>query len=199
METPMDPETPEIFDAFATLDLPRKLDLSELEIESAWQRLSRESHPDSEGGHEDRSAAVNRARGFLATAGNRLRHWLDLHHVSIPRQGAIDDELMTYFAAVGALLSRTDELLKRRASATTHLARALLAEPEIAAQRELQDMLSRLRDETAAIRENFARFDEAAAQGGPHDEAIAAATRLGFLEKWETQCRDRLIRLLAPD
>lgn len=186
------------FDAYLVLDLPGLLDIDEARVEAAWQRLSREAHPDVAGGDTDRAASINRARDLLASPASRLRHWLERHGVSVPRQSPIDGDLMTLFSEVGETLRQADDLLAKRAAATTHLSRALLAAPEMAAQQAIQSRLARLRAESEAVRDRFADHERDWNERQDARAALADLARLGFLEKWEQQCRDRLLRLLVP-
>ncbi|MCB1092184.1 MAG: hypothetical protein KDL87_11665 [Verrucomicrobiae bacterium] len=192
----MEAKGQETFDAFVVLDLDRRLDRPDEEIEAAWQKLSRESHPDAEGGDAEKSADANRARSILLSPAGRLRHWLTLHGVEVPRQNAIDSDLMTRFTEVGAALANADDVLKRRAAANSALGRALLAEPAFAAQQSIQQLLGQLQRERLAVTGQFSTFD-AAAHKGEFAAAIAALHRLGFLEKWESQCRERLLAFLT--
>lgn len=186
------------FDAYRVLGLPLRLDIDDARVEAAWRQLSREAHPDVSGGDKDLAADVNRARDLLASPASRLRHWLDLRGVEIPRQSPIDGDLMTLFSAIGETLRQVDDLLVKRAAATTHLSRALLAAPEMAAQQSIQSRLAHLKGETEAIRDRFASHESAWNDRGDTRAAVADLARLGFLEKWESQCRDRLLRLLVP-
>ncbi len=180
------------FDAFATLGLPRQLDLPEEDVEAAWQRLSRELHPDTaETGDAARAAEVNRARDTLATPSRRLRHWLELRGVALPRHGAVDDELMALFSETASVLAEADAVLSKQSGATTALAKALIAEPAFAALARLQTLLGRLKQESEAVTVRFRDIAE------DDSAALKALARLGFLEKWESQCRERLLAFLA--
>ncbi len=183
-------------DAFATLNLERRLGLEPDAIESAWRQLSRELHPDADAGDADRAAAVNRAHQVLRSPGQRLRHWLELHGITPGRQAAIDPVMMDFFTEVGAVLAEADDVLKRRAAASSALARALLAEAEISVQQKLQALLGKLQRERAALTDRFPDFETAAASGD-FDDALAATGRLGFFEKWDRQVQERLMSLIT--
>lgn len=196
METSKESPPPEPFDAFAVLGLDRHLTLEDDAIESAWRELSKEHHPDAEGGNADHAALLNRAYQALHTPGNRLRHWLEIHGVERERQSTIDPDLMDLFAEVGALLESTDALLQKKKAATSALGQALLAESEMKTQQDLQALLGRLQQAQRESVERFPDFESALPQG----EARAATTtlaRLGFLEKWQNQVQDRIMTLIA--
>lgn len=183
-------------DAFAALDLERRLDLSDDVIELAWRELSRDLHPDSDRGDAERAAAVNRAHQILRSPARRLRHWLGLHGVEIARQSAIDPALMGLFAEIGPALTAADEVLKKRAAASSALARALLAEPEISAQQRLQGLLGKLGKQRADLTARFHQF-ESDSSSGRFENALAATGQLAFLENWESQVRQRLLAMIA--
>lgn len=180
------------FDAFAALGLPSRLDLPDDEVEAAWQRLSRELHPDNaETGDAARAAEVNRARDTLATPSRRLRHWLEWRGVAQPRHGAVDDDLMSLFTETAAILTEADAVLAKQNAATTALTKALLADSAFAIQARLQSHLGMLQNEREAV---TGRFGDLA---GDDAAAVKALARLGFLEKWEGQCRERILAFLA--
>ncbi len=133
----------EIFDAFAELGLPRRVALSDSEIEEAWRSLSKRWHPDAPEGDSTRSAILQRAYAVLARPGARLRHWLELHGRKT-KGAAMSDTTMALFTKVGAALQSADELLRRKSSATTALGRAILAPQEWRMQSALQELLTEI-------------------------------------------------------
>lgn len=183
-------------DAFATLGLERRLTLDDQAIESAWRELGAALHPDQDQGDAEKAAAVNQAYQALRSPARRLRHWLELHEAGLDRQTAITPDMMALFSEVGAVLNEADEVLKKRAAASSALAKALLAEAEIGAQQKLQALLGRLGREKATALDSFPAFETAASESD-FVAARAAAGRLGFLEKWETQVQERLMSLIA--
>jgi curved DNA-binding protein CbpA len=186
----------ESFDAFAVLGLPRQLSVAVGEIDDAWRSLSRDLHPDSESGDAEKAAEVNRARETLTRPASRLRHWLDLHGIEKTRDTAINDDLMNLFAEVGGVVQEADAVLKAKSAATSALGKALLTGSEIAAQQKLQAMLGNLQKRKATVTEQFPAF-ETAATNQNFTNAIAATGTLGFLEKWERQCQERLVSLIS--
>jgi len=187
--------SPDTFDAFAELGLPRRVDVDVETIEENWRELSRSVHPDADGGDADRAAAVNRAHQLLTQPGSRLRHWLELNGRSA-RDAAMDDQMMSFFSKVGGTLQTADEVLKKRSAATTAMGRAVLATAEWESQAALQKLLSELGE---AIAVAIARFPEIDMQGesGEFGVAESTAASLGFFEKWQAQIRERLVALMA--
>jgi hypothetical protein len=75
-------------------------------------------------------------------------------------------------------------------------ARALLTKESITAQLAVQEMLQQIQAAKACYLDRFAAFEEAA----ENEDFTAAAAALGplkFLKKWEEQCRERLLALIA--
>lgn len=187
--------TPE-FNAFAVLGLPPELTLGDDQLDNAWRELSRELHPDADSGDAERAAEVNRAKEILHRPSTRLRHWLELHGVEIPRDAPIDDDLMNLFAEVGAVLQGADSFLRDKAAATTVLGKALLADREVGVQQKLQAQLADLQNRKSEVTDRFSDF-ESSAPGGDFSDAITATGTLGFLDKWERQIQERLISLIS--
>jgi hypothetical protein len=181
----------ESFDAFAELGVPRQVDPGDEQIEDAWRELSRRLHPDSPDGDPARSAAVNRAHEILAQPGTRLRHWLELNGRTA-RNAAMSKDTMSLFSKVGTVLQAADEVLMKRAAATTAMGKAVLAAREWQVQADLQKLLGEI---TAAIGTEIDRFTEIDEKNFTLGESTAAA--LGFLEKWQAQIRERLLALMA--
>lgn len=196
MDSTPDSSRPEAFDAYATLGLERSLVLDGSLLESAWRELSKAHHPDQSTGDTERSATLNRAHETLRSPSARLRHWLELRDVEIGRQAAIEPALMDLFSEIGPLLQDADEILRKRQSTSSSLARALLAESEMAIQRRLQSLLGRLQGELTSTQDRFPPL-ETAVDSGNASEAIATLARLGFLEKWQRQVQERLMNLIA--
>ena len=186
----------EAFDAFAILGLDRALTIDDADLNSAWKELSRTHHPDQETGDTDQSATVNRAYDLLRAPSRRLRHWLELQGIAIGRQASIEPSLMDLFSRIGPLLQEADEVLQKRSAASSALAKALLAESEIATQQRLQDLLATLQGELAATTDRFPTLESGTSPGNS-DEALGALARLGFLEKWQQQVQERVMNLIA--
>ena len=177
---------------FAILGLPESLLLDPAAIESSWREHHREGEAPSAGDASDH----NRARALLSDPVSRLAAWLDMKAPAIPHDRSISPALMDLFAKIGPVLARTDALLARHRQATTALARALLTKDCITAQLEVQALLQEIQPVKADFLDRFAAFEKAA----EHEDFAAATAALGplkFLKKWEEQCRERLLALIA--
>ena len=94
---------------------------------------------------------------------------------------------MALFADVGDVLSKADELITKKKSATTAVALALLAGEEMEAQEALMGAGGRL---SARRREIELGLEGVAPDD--RDALAAAAHELAFLEKWQRQVQERM-------
>ncbi len=177
---------------FALLGLPESLRLDPAAIEDAWRKRVRED--ESAAGPD--TAGIHSARARLADPASRLGAWLEAKSPGGEPERAVAPELMDLFAKIGPVLASTDALLSRHRQATTALARAVLAKEAVAAQLAVQGLLQEVQPLKTALTGRFAEF-EAAADRGDYGEARRALGQLKFLDRWEAQCRERLLALLA--
>ncbi|MEZ5433940.1 MAG: J domain-containing protein [Verrucomicrobiales bacterium] len=192
------PDSASLTDAFALLGLPRRLDLKEADIEEAWRALSLRHHPDRPGGDAALSAGANEARETLRRPGPRLRHWLALHGQPAARSAALDPATMDLFSAVAEGLAKADDALRRKAAATSAIGRATVAAAELQAQLGLQALQGRLTSGLTQAVSQFSELDSRFTAEGLEavlKEARTLAATLAFLEKWEAQCREKLLAL----
>jgi hypothetical protein len=183
--------------AFALLGLPRAAALNEATLQQAWLAASRAAHPDQPGGETAHAAEINAAYETLQTPEKRLKHLLELHQVpwrAIP----IDDSMMALFSQLGPVLQNVAAFLKRRQSATSALAKALLAPDEMRLREQLEALGTTLDDERTALLENLPTFDTRLSSGDTTaltDLQILQA-RLAYLGKWHAQVREALLSLM---
>lgn len=175
-------------DPFADLGLPVALDLEPALVENAWRERCRDSGAESD--------AVNSARACLSDPVLRLESWLTLLDPDGVPDRSLSPGLMDLFARIGPVLSSTDDLLARHRKATTALARALLAKESVASQLAVQGLMQEIQPLKTALTERFPDYEHAAASG-EFSGARQALGQLKFLRRWEEQCRDRLLALLA--
>lgn len=188
-----------VIDAYATLGLPKKLALDETSLDAAWRENNLRHHPDRPGGDAALAAAANQARETLRRPASRLRHWLTLHGATPSRSAALDPTMMDLFSVVAESLGQADEVLRRKAAASTAIGRAAVAAAELRAQLRLQELQGRLTRSLAECLERFKEIDARAEAGDAPEtllrDAQSLAGTLAFLEKWEAQCREKLLAL----
>ena len=103
---------------------------------------------------------------------------------------------MDLFSAISPVLEKTDQVLTRHRSATTALAKAILTREAIEAQLKIQGLLQQIQPLRSAILEQIDSIEMAGASGD-YRPASRALGQLRFLKRWEEQCRERLLSLIA--
>jgi curved DNA-binding protein CbpA len=175
-------------DAFARLGLERRLAIPEEELREAFRAAGKRDHPDAGGTGED-FTALQEAYVRLSSPAKRLRAWLEARGVTGEERGAISPELLDLFTKVGGALQAADEVAKRRASALSALAKAML-EPAVQDAREkLEEALAEV---ALAMQVQEDSFPEIEAGGG---DPWRVARDLAFLEKWQAELKARFAGL----
>jgi hypothetical protein len=142
------------------------------------------------------AALVSQAERLLGQVPAILAAWLDLVDPGGAPERGISPDLMDLFARIGPILASTDSLLARHRQASTAIARALLAKEAVAAQLAVQGLLQEIQPLKNALIDRFPEFGATAATGR-WVEARRALGQLKFLKRWEEQCQQRLLALLA--
>jgi len=175
-------------DAFAELGLPRSPVVDDAALSRRFDELSRTRHPDA-GGEASSFARLAEARRLLTSTALRLRHLLELEFPGTRLDGALAPPLMDLFSILGPALQEAQDLERRKAGTTSALARALLAPGEMRQRETLEAAAAAVSDRLDALTEDCRTWDGSAA-------ALAAwAREAAFLEKWQAQVREALLRL----
>lgn len=177
---------------FALLELPESLNLDSEAVENSW----REKRRSLENATGDSTADLNEARAVLSDPALRLAHWLALRDPGIPPDRSIDPTLMDLFAAISPVLETTDQVIARHRRTTTALAKAVLTREAIGAQLKIQELLQKIRPLRSALSDQFAAIEDAG-NAGDYQPATRALGQLKFLKRWEEQCQERLLALIA--
>ena len=175
-------------DAFAEMGLPRSPVVDEDALARQFDALSRTRHPDA-GGEAAAFARLAEARRLLSSTSLRLRHLLELEHPETRLDGTLSPALMDVFTALGPALQTAQDLERRKTSASTALARALLAPQEMLARETLETWAESLAHRLDGIADASRSWDGTAAP------LAAWAREAAFLEKWQSQVRHALTRL----
>mgnify|MGYP001300097618 FL=1 len=173
---------------YALLGLPESLSPDPASIESSWRAQS--------GTAAGADAGPNEARATLSDPVTRLAHWLALRSPEGTADRTIAPVLMDLFSKISPTIETTDALLTRHRKATTALARAVLTKEAIAAQLQIQALLQQIQPLRDAIVNQFPEFETNATRGD-FQKAFQALGQLKFLKRWEMQCRERLLSLIA--
>ena len=183
---------------YALLEIPESLSLDPALIEASWREknrfLSTEAGENGEAALYD--SDLNQARATLSDPVSRLAHWLALRAPSLTVDRSIDPALMDLFARISPVIETTDALLSRHRKATTALTRAMLTREAIDAQLKIQDLLQQIPPLKTPILGQFDAYEKEASNG-IYQAASKGLGQLKFLKRWEEQCRERLLSLIA--
>jgi hypothetical protein len=171
-------------DPFALLGLPRQPWLDPAEVRAAFQRRSRQIHPDAATGDAAAFAELNAAQRLLAVPATRLR-WLS-GDVVVPAFPP-DPELGF---RVAALAREIDALLEKYRSAANPLARALHTRDLAAAGRGLDELQAAL-----VVREADAESRARLLLAENRSAMAALAGEFTYLDRWQSQLRARALEM----
>jgi hypothetical protein len=177
-----------IMDAFAELKLPRQPAIDHDELVRRFVALSREQHPDS-GGDTESFARLTRARHVVESTARRLRHLLELEFPGEKLDGPLPPHCMDLFAQLGPALQNATTVRNKNRSATSSLARALIAPAIFSAREEIESLAQALDELLTRLETELPTWD------GTARSLAAWAREAAFLEKWQTQVRQALFEL----
>ncbi len=179
---------------FEKLGLQPRLVISEEELRAAFRTAGKTMHPDG-GGSEIGFSSLQSAYGSLSSPAQRLKNWLEVHGVEVQLRGEIDGNLVDLFSEISHVLASSQEVIRRRESAQSALAKAML-------EREVHSCMER-------IEQSIGQIDEAIFQQCHDFSAIeqtimidantlsARYRNLVFLEKWRAQLNSTFSQMLA--
>ncbi|MFM7606272.1 MAG: J domain-containing protein [Prosthecobacter sp.] len=174
-------------DCFELLGLPRRALLDENELQAAWHQKSRAVHPDQSGGSATMAAEINTAYETLLAPEKRLKHLLELHAVpwrTIP----ISTEIMALFSQIGPQLQNAVVLTKKKQTASSVIAKALLAPEELKLREVLEDLVAQIEARRAELLASLA--------DASLDQVQVVQATLAYLAKWQGQLRESLLVLM---
>ena len=190
-------------DYFALLGEERRPWLDSERVKDTFHRLSRTEHPDQadvEAGAD--FARLNQAQATLRDPKARLRHLLELEHPEVRLTGPsnVPAGLADRFVSIHGLLRGSDALLKKKATAASALAKALLAREELTAHEKIERALEELATLLDAAEGELQSFDARWTTARPPDAAdtlLSLYQRFSYLSRWTEQLRERLFQLAA--
>jgi hypothetical protein len=186
-------------DAFALLELPRRVALEADEVRLAFQKAAAACHPDGAADETERLVRterfqqLNAASALLVPVASRLKHWLALEapDFTAARAAVMDEELVALFSQVGDAVRAAAEWTKARQAATSFLAKAALTGREMQVQEALESAGAAVRAAQEKLLSGLAAVDAARESGdaaGHAPEVVSAlAQRAVFFEKWQAQ------------
>jgi hypothetical protein len=181
-------------DFFAVLRVPARPWLDPDALRDVYVRLSEALH--RQAGSQDELVALNRAFQVLNNPATRVEHLLSVTGVE-PNTRQIAPVMGEFFGRVAGCLQEADRLLGEISVQSSALARALQVQRVHALQADLDNLAHELAAHEAQRLEALRELDQA----WPHHsadtcEALAqVAVDLTFLQKWQGQIRERLLRM----
>jgi hypothetical protein len=181
-------------DFFAVLRVPARPWLDPDALRDVYVRLSEALH--RQAGSQDELVALNRAFQVLNNPATRVEHLLSVTGVELGTR-QIDPMMGELFGRVAGCLQEADRLLGEIAVQSSALARALQVRRVHALQADLDHLAHELGAHEAQRLETLRELDQAWQQHpGDTGEALAqVAADLTFLQKWQGQIRERLLRM----
>ena len=187
-------------DAFITLGLPRRAALEQDALQNAYAAQSRTVHPDH-GGDEILAAEVNAAYETLRNPDKRLKHLMDLAAPEAAKQWRtvpMDEAMMGLFSELGKALEASARFIERKAKAQTSLAKALLANEEMAQRESLERIGFELEHRRTGMEALLPGLDAAlnASDASVWKQLGVMQAKFAYLARWRTQVRERLLALM---
>ena len=168
-------------DAFAMLQLPRRPWLEESDVRSAFQQAAARMHPDAKTGSAADFTELTNAYQTLREPAKRLLHLLALESSDLPLPAGAPAELMPLFPLIAGVRQKLDRL-----------------EPEadlLPIRKEAHQASEQLKLAMDTALLELREADAAWPSPSATRAAAALQSRLTYLEKWQSQLREALLRL----
>lgn len=185
-------------DAFTLLSLAPSAALDEETLQSAYLTATRQAHPDQAGGNTALSSELNAAFETLKSPVSRLKHLVEQHSNTPWRAVPLDTGLMSLFEKLGPLLQVSAVFLKKKQTATSALAKALLAGEEMRLRESLEELGMLIDEAWQQIDGQLKNYDDriAAEDTCVWSDIQGTQARLAYLSKWRAQIREVLLGLM---
>lgn len=190
-----------VTDHFATLGLPRAAALDEEALKQAYTSRSRDAHPDQGTGDEKQSTELNTAFEILSAPEKRLKHLIKLEADEAARAWKtipLDTTMMSLFDKLAPFLHSIGDYTRKKQSATSALAKALLSGEEMRLRETAEERaaeLTTLREELEALLPDIDARRTTGDAGVMRDMQILQA-KLAYLAKWQSQVREAFMALV---
>lgn len=180
--------------SFNYLGLELRLDFTTGELKKRYQELSKSNHPDV-GGSPNEFSKIQSAYEDLNSPSRRLKAALATLNNAAVCRGAVPPQVLDLFSPIASALEQVDRSLHERSMARSNLSRALIDAkiPELKISLDsLQEKIGKLE---MTFTDKFGLFDSAGWQES-QNEMDETSRGLAFLEKWQTQIRAAIGKLL---
>jgi curved DNA-binding protein CbpA len=186
-------------DAFATLGLPRTAALDEELLKTAYSERCRLSHPDQASGDETQAAELNAALEILSAPEKRLKHLLALEagDQAAWKTVPLDAAMMDLFSKIGPFLQNLTAHAKKKETAASALAKALLSNAEMKLQEQAESLGGELSDLRTALEAELPPLDQKRQTGDTEvfSELHCLQAKLAYVAKWQAQIREAFLTL----
>jgi len=170
------------------------------ELKAKYHQLTALHHPDVAGSTGDFSE-INRAYQTLADPVARLRHLLDLESAdsSASRPQSVPEDIAAFFAPVAQASQSVDAFLKKHASTTSPLAKALLSAEQYQVQENLEATIATLHGKQETLLTHLRALDALWQTDRPAvlSELPTLHQSLAYLGRWLSNLREALFKLAS--
>ena len=181
------------------LQLPRRPWLEETDVRTGFQHAGARCHPDGKAGSEEQFAKATEAYQTLREPASRLRHLLALEAPAAAPAFAgatgMPAELIALFPKMARVREVIDRWNQRRQIAPSALQRALLDHELSTIRREANEASEELMQAMNAAMDDLRKADGEWPSAGALQVLPALQSRFAFLQKWQAQLREALLRL----
>ncbi|HEY0791679.1 MAG TPA: hypothetical protein VGD78_11500 [Chthoniobacterales bacterium] len=182
---------------FSALQLPARPWLDPDEVKEAYVRQSERAYHRTDADGDAERATLNQAFRVLREPSTRLEHLLALTKKEslAPRQ--VSAEVSRLFGQTANQLQVADRFLTQLSGKTSVLLRAIHLQEAPGLRADLDSLASTLGASENAHLNELKRLDEVWQEdpGLAREPLAQLAFELTFLEKWQGQLRERLLRL----
>lgn len=183
---------------FELLGLTPRAAMDDNLLEKAYLDAAKKLHPDHASGDSARTSALNEAISVLRSPSRRLKHLMELNSAVAWKAIPLEPSLMDLFAAVGRQLESAGKVTEKAKSVSTALSRALLSGEILKVRESLEDLNGEISSHVDSYLHELPGLDARIFQGDSTvwSDAQKLQVKLAYLEKWQTQIRERLFQLM---
>jgi len=184
---------------FALLEEPPRPWLDPDALKAKYHQFTARHHPDVAGATAD-FAEINRAYQTLADPAARLRHLLDLESPGfLSRAQPVPEDIAAFFTPVAEARQAVDTFLKKHASSTSPLAKALLSTEQYNVQERLEQTIATLQQMQDSLLTQVREADTLWLTDRPAALTLLPTLwqSLGYTAKWLATLRESLFRMAS--
>jgi hypothetical protein len=182
---------------FSALQLPARPWLDPDEVKEAYVRQSEQAYHRADADADTERATLNQAFRILREPSTRLDHLLALTKGNGTPRREVSAEISGLFSQTANQLQAADRFLTQLSGKTSVLSRAIHLQEAPGLRADLQSLAATLRAAEDGQLNEVKRLDEVWQEDPAltREPLAQLAFELTFLEKWQGQLRERLLRL----